>query len=125
MEKEDNNNESNEIEQLIKKLKKLEIEQRRINKNIDNVRKDIQHIKKIDRGKKEEEERSKSEYTEYERSHTFEIGDKVKIKNTKQHNDNKGTVTGYTPTGYVKVTTDKGTKTRRIPLNLTIIKKAR
>ena len=122
--KTESNNERNKIEQLINKLNELEIDQREISKDIEKVRKEIQDIKKADEGKKDEENRQR-EYEEYKRLHTFKIGDKVKINNPKQRNDNKGTVTGYTPTGYVKITTEKGIKTRRIPANLRITKKAR
>ena len=121
--KTERNNDIN-IKQLIDKLNQLEIEQQEINKDINNVKKDIENIKRASKEKKEDERRQR-EYVEYERSNTFEIGDKIKINNPKQQNDNKGTVTGYTPTGYVKITTEQGTKTRRIPANLRIIEKAR
>ena len=115
---------NNKIEQLIEKLNELEIDQLNIGIEIRKVKEEIEIIKMTI--KKEDEEKSKEqEYLEYERANTFEIGDEVNIRNPKQSNDNKGVITGFTPAGYIKVITQKGTKTRRISSNLRITKKAR
>ena len=116
-------NENNKIEQLIEKLNELEIDQQEIGKEIYKAKEEIENIKRSIE-KEKQEKNTQHKHLEYERANTFEIGDEVTIRNAKQRSDNKGIVTGFTHTGYVRVKTHKGTKTRRIPSNLLITKKA-
>ena len=113
-----------EIQQLTKTLQKLEIAQAEINKEINKTKQSINHIKTT-LTNDSEKTRRRIEYEEYERSNTIETGDEITIRNPKDTKDKKGTVTGFTPTGYIKILTHKGNKTRRLPFNVIITNKAK
>ena len=115
---------NDKIEQLIDTLQELEIVQSKINKEINKTKQEIKHIETT-LHKDNKDTRSQRKYDEYEKANTIEIGDEINICNPKDRKDKKGVVTGFTPKGYVRILTQKGNKTRRLPFNIIIINKAR
>ena len=106
----------NDIEQLIRILDRLEINNNNLTKEFKEVREAVDEVvHKIDHTHTNNKGRHYSRKLEIE---DITIGDKVLIINSTKNQQNKGTVTGFTTTGQVRVRTNNGNIVRRRAFNL-------
>ena len=108
---------NDKIEELIKRVTKLEIASKRIQEEIKETKVEITNIERNTKTKSEEERRHR-EYLAYERDNTLEIGDKVTVLNTSKKDEKEGTIIGVTPKGFARIQTNTGSIIRRLPKNL-------
>ena len=112
-----NDDQEDQLTTITELLQKLELQQQIINTQIKSVKNTIETIK----GEKESKHYITNKSTKFKGSR-LSIGDKVQIKNPKQHQQNTGTIIGQTNTGYARVRTKNGSIIRRLPFNLIKLK---
>ena len=115
MERKENKQIQPELNKLIDLINNLKIKQEEINKQITEAETLIHNIshKTINTNTDRENKTVIFEYGD------FRIGDRVRIRNPKGQQQNKGTLIGVTTTGFARIQTNNGTIIRRVPNNIT------
>jgi hypothetical protein len=112
-----------EIENITRKLQELELVTKKLAAELNVAREEIKNLEKKRNEHPRNRRNNQKPNTNHDKKNTFEAGDRVEIVNPTKEGENKGTVIGCTPSGYVKFRTNKGRITRRLPRNLRILQK--
>ena len=115
-------NDVNQLQYITKKLNELEIINHKLSTEIEKVKEEIKEFKEKEKLANKEIEYKK--YLAHEKENTFEKGDTIQILNPTKTSETTGKVLGSTNTGYVRIKTNTGRITRRLPRNLRITHKA-
>lgn len=117
-------NDVNQLQYITKKLNELEIINHKLLTEIKKVKEEIKEFKEKEKEKSANKEIEYKKYLAHEKENTFEKGDTIQILNPTKTSETTGKVLGSTNTGYVRIKTNTGRITRRLPRNLRITHKA-
>jgi len=119
MERKDNtqiHKELNKLTELTELIENLKIKQEEINNQINKAETLLNSISNKTNNINTNNNRNKRKVLfEYG---DFRTGDKVRIRNPKGTQQNKGTLIGITPTGFARIQTENGEIIRRVPNNI-------
>jgi cell division septum initiation protein DivIVA len=108
------------IDIIIEQLKRLTIQQQQLTQQIAELQTEIQS-----RSSNDTTVAASSPIRAQRKNKSIKVGDRVKIKNPRKHQQNEGIVDSFTATGlFARVKLDNNTIINRAPKNLTLIDQA-
>ena len=117
MERKENKQIHAEVNKLTDLIKNLKLKQEEINKQITEAEILINNIShKTNNNNTNNNRNNRTVIFEYG---DFRTGDKVRIKNPKGQQQNKGILIGVTKSGFARIQTDNGEIIRRVQNNIT------
>ena len=105
------------IDTIIEQLKRLTLQQQQLTQQIAELQSEIQN-----RSINDLAVAATSPVHTQRKNKPIKVGDRVRIKNPRKHQQNTGTVDSFTPTGlFARIKLDNNTVINRAPRNLELI----